>query len=155
MRRCRSVSGGCWRGGILLLAALAVLVPAGGCGADDDIVPATTSAAGSGGVGLQQPGGGGTGGGGGDGGTIAPPSCGPLWPDSPTVLCAGEDALFDSCPQEGEWGYGQDGSYVVRTPGLGSGSAAGSGSATEGVTVRVNNFKQLRSAPAPWTASSG
>jgi len=102
--------------GVVLLACLAVFVLAGGCGADDDIVPATTSAAGSGGVGLQQPGGGGTGGGGGEGGTVVPPSCGPKWPDSPTVLCAGEDALLDICPQEGEWGYGQDGSYVENVP---------------------------------------
>jgi len=94
----------------VLTAALAVLVIAGGCGADDDRVPATTSTAGTGGVGLQQPGGGGT------GGTVVPESCGPHWPDSPTVQCAGEGALLDSCPQDGEWGYGQDGSYVENVP---------------------------------------
>ena len=99
--------------GAVLPAAIAVLVLAGGCGADDDRVHATTSAAGSGGVGLQQPGGGGWGG---EGGTVAPPSCGPRWPDSPTVLCAGEQALLDSCPLEGEWGSGQDGSYVGNVP---------------------------------------
>jgi len=99
-----------WRGGIVLLSALAVLVLAGGCGADDDTGPATTSTAGTGGVGLQQPGGGGT------GGTVVPESCGPHWPDSATVQCADEDVLLDTCPQEGEWGYGQDGSYVENVP---------------------------------------